>query len=56
VRRLWRKARFRVVWIGQVGSTESNQVGVVLQSEKNIWRVEVPKSAKQPQTSKPPEK
>jgi len=56
VRRLWRKARFRVVWIGQVGSTESNQVGVVLQSEKNIWRVEAPKSARQPQTSKPPEK
>src|SRR6267143_1129904 len=56
VRRLWRKARFRVVWIGQVGSTESNQVGVVLQSAKNIWRVEVPKSAKHPQTSKPPEK
>ncbi len=56
VRRLWRKARFRVVWIGQVGSTESNQVGVVLQSEKNIWRVEVPKSAaKSPQTPKPPE-
>lgn len=46
VRRLWRKARFRVVWIGQVGTTESNQVGVVLQSEKNIWRVELPKAAK----------
>ncbi len=46
VRRLWRKARFRVVWIGQVGTAESNQVGVVLQSEKNIWRVELPKAAK----------
>ena len=57
VRRLWRKARFRVVWIGHVGSAESNQVGVVLQSEKNIWRVEVPKSAaKSPQSPKPPEK
>jgi hypothetical protein len=57
VRRLWRKARFRVVWIGQVGSTESNQVGVVLQSEKNIWRVELPKSAaKSPQDPKPPKK
>src|SRR5206468_641833 len=40
VRRLWRKARFRVVWIGHVGTTESNQAGVVLQSEKNIWRIE----------------
>src|SRR6267142_2738268 len=45
VRRLWRKARFRVVWIGQLGTTESNQVGVVLQSEKNIWRVELPRAA-----------
>src|SRR2546429_370498 len=36
VRRRWRKARFRVVWIGQVGSSESNQVGVFrLQSEKD---------------------
>ncbi len=49
VRRLWRKARFRVVWIGQVGSTESNQVGVFgLQAEKDIWRVALPKSAAAP--------
>src|SRR5207245_11315136 len=33
VRRLWRKARFRVVWIGQVGTAESNQAVVLLQSE-----------------------
>src|SRR5438445_293240 len=48
VRRLWRKARFRVVWIGHVGTTESNQAGVVLQSEKNIWRIELPKNATTP--------
>src|SRR6266849_6060081 len=49
VRRLWRKARFRVVWIGQVGTTESNQVGLFgLQAEKNIWRVALPKSAAAP--------
>jgi PilZ domain len=55
VRRFWRKARFRVVWVGQVGSSESNQVGVVRQSEKNIWRVELPKSAADPpQAPKPP--
>jgi hypothetical protein len=43
VRRLWRKKRFRVVWIGHVGSTEANQVGVVgLQREKDIWHVELP--------------
>lgn len=43
VRRLWRKKRFRVVWIGHVGSSEANQVGVVgLQREKDIWHVELP--------------
>jgi hypothetical protein len=58
VRRLWRKARFRVVWIGQVGTSESNQVGVVLQSEKNIWRVELPRAAaaSSPQDPKPAKK
>jgi hypothetical protein len=59
VRRRWRKARFRVVWIGQVGSTESNQVGVFgLQAEKDIWRVELPKSgvAFSSQSPKPPKK
>ena len=58
VRRLWRKARFRVVWIGQIGSSESNQVGVVLQSEKNIWRVELPKPVAVPasQGPRPPKK
>ena len=58
VRRLWRKARFRVVWIGQIGTTESNQVGVVLQSEKNIWRVELPRPAgvRTSQSAKPSKK
>jgi hypothetical protein len=43
VRRLWRKKRFRVVWIGLVGTTEANQVGVVgLQREKDIWHVDLP--------------
>ena len=43
VRRLWRKKRFRVVWIGRVGTTEANQVGVVgLQREKDIWHMELP--------------
>src|SRR6266851_463924 len=40
VHRLWRKKKFRVVWVGQIGSTESNQVGVFgLQSEKHLWHV-----------------
>jgi len=40
VRRWWRKRNFRVVWIGQIGSNENNQVGIFgLQSEKDIWGV-----------------
>src|SRR5207237_2776826 len=54
VRRLWRKARFRVIWIGHVGTTESNQAGVVLESEKNIWRIELPKTAATPSSPQGP--
>src|SRR5437588_12137439 len=40
VRRLWRKKKFRVIWIGHVGTGEANQVGVFgLQNEKDIWRM-----------------
>jgi hypothetical protein len=59
VRRRWRKARFRVVWIGHVGTTESNQVGVFgLQAEKDIWHVPLPEADPgQPlQKTKPPKK
>lgn len=52
VRRLWRKKNFRVIWIGQIGSTESNQIGVYgLQSEKDIWHVPL----KEGDPGKPPE-
>jgi len=59
VRRLWRKKRFRVVWIGRVGTTEANQVGVVgLQREKDIWHVELPEGdpGEEPAKDKPPKK
>lgn len=65
VRRLWRKKKFRVVWIGHVGTTEANQVGVFgLQNEKDIWRVELPEGppdepsdrSDKPDKSKPPKK
>jgi hypothetical protein len=45
VRRTWslRKGLFRVVWTGQVGTSESNHVGVYgLQRDKDIWRVDLP--------------
>ncbi|HUE55325.1 MAG TPA: hypothetical protein VMO76_05800 [Candidatus Udaeobacter sp.] len=46
VRRRWRSATFRVVWIGQVGTREANQVGLfALQSGKDIWHVPLPESA-----------
>jgi hypothetical protein len=54
VRRRWRRARFRVVWIGHVGTSESNQVGVYrLQSEKDIWRVELPETPAIPSLQNP---
>jgi hypothetical protein len=63
VRRLWRKKKFRVVWIGHVGTTEANQVGVFgLQNEKDIWHVKLPEGEpdenpdEKPDNSKPPQK
>ena len=57
VRRRWRKARFKVVWIGQIGTSESNHVGVFgLQSDKDIWHVELPDSDSPPDKDKPPKK
>ena len=41
VKRRWHgKARFRVAWIGQVGTSESNQIGIcTLDSGKLPWRI-----------------
>ena len=56
VRRGWRKARFRVVWIGQLGTLEANQIGICcLEGNKDIWRVplsesETDKAKKPPQS------
>jgi len=60
-----RGVSFRVIWIGQIGSTESNHVGVFgLDPDKNIWHVQLPEGepskplddAKPPADSKPPKK
>ena len=62
VRRLWRKKKFRVVWIGHVGTTEANQVGIFgLQNEKDIWHVKLPEGEPDEKPdksdkSKPPKK
>ena len=41
VKRRWHgKARYRVVWVGQVGLEQANEVGICcLEPEKNIWGV-----------------
>ena len=45
VKRGWRKARFRVVWIGQLGSAEANQVGICcVEPDKDIWRMPIAES------------
>jgi len=59
IRRLWRKAKFRVVWVGQIGTAESNQIGVFgLESEKDIWHVPLPgdEAAILSKNPKPPKK
>ena len=45
----WRKARFRVVWIGQLGTPEANQIGICCLEGKDLWRVPVSES----ETDKP---
>src|SRR5260370_1263630 len=45
VRRFFRKARFRVIWIGDMGTSEANQIGILcLEEEKNPLRSKLPKS------------
>jgi len=55
-RRLLRKASFRVVWVGQIGTAESNQVGLfALNQGKNIWNVKLPDTL-DPQAAPPARK
>jgi hypothetical protein len=38
VRRHWRKVRYRVVWVGQIGTPQAGQAGMFcLELGKNIW-------------------
>lgn len=40
VKRRWRKANFRVVWVGEIGRPQANQIGIcALEPSKNIWGV-----------------
>ena len=43
VERGWRKARFRVVWVGEIGRPQDNQIGITsLEPGKYIWGVTLP--------------
>jgi hypothetical protein len=43
VKRGWRKARYRVVWVGPPGTSRASQVGIVcLEDNKNIWGGSLP--------------
>ena len=46
VKRRWRgKAKFRVVWIGQIGTQESNQIGICsLEGDKDLWKIQFPEA------------
>ena len=38
VKRGWKKAQFRVVWVGELGTNRAGQVGIrCIEPEKNIW-------------------
>lgn len=40
VKRGWKKARFRVVWVGRRGTKRADQAGIqCLEPEKNIWGI-----------------
>jgi hypothetical protein len=43
VKRLWHKARYRVVWAGQIGTPQANQIGICsVEPPENIWGVPLP--------------
>ena len=46
VKRPWRgKARFRVIWIGQIGMEQSNQIGISsLEEDNDLWGRKLPES------------
>jgi hypothetical protein len=38
VKRRWKKAKYRVVWIGQMGTPEAYQLGIcLLEPKKKVW-------------------
>lgn len=66
VQRRWHgRARYRVVWVGQIGTEQANQLGLIcLDGEKNIWDLKLPegdaedsrKGASPSKKGRPPER
>lgn len=53
VGRWWKKAEFRVVWVGQPGTSEMDQVGLFsVEGNQSIWGLEFPEPG--PQADAPP--
>ncbi|MGH9580226.1 MAG: hypothetical protein ACRD2R_04465, partial [Terriglobales bacterium] len=53
VGRWWKKAEFRVVWVGQPGTGEMDQAGLCsVESDQTIWGLEFPEPG--PQADAPP--
>jgi hypothetical protein len=49
IRRLHRKARFRVAWVGQPGSSRTGHVGLKsIDASESFWGIEVPEQGEQP--------
>ncbi len=43
LKRRWQTALFRVVWIGDIGTPQAGQVGIItLEPKKNIWGITLP--------------
>jgi hypothetical protein len=43
VKRHLRTARFRVIWVGQIGTSQAGQAGIfALEPDKNVWGVTLP--------------
>jgi hypothetical protein len=43
VKRGWRKARFRIMWVGAVGSPYADEIGILcLEDKKDIWSIPDP--------------
>ena len=43
LKRGWSRARFRVVWIGQVGTRQSDEIGILcLEQDQKLWDAPTP--------------